>query len=1212
MRRTILLADDDALFRTAVADGLRAAGYEVVVAANGLETLELIREAPPDVILLDLIMPELDGIRVCKLLKRHLQYRAIPVIILTGLGPDGRKAAEGLEAAATVTKQQAEATLQEILNVLHPLETRPPGPHRPPDAAPVMAERRIVGELLAERQHVQALLETLGDGLVELDDKGRVLYVNPAGLGMLARTEEESIGAPGAEILGAANARVLQEGLHRAREGADGGAVRLELSRGGRIIGVTLTALRRPEGPPGALFVLRDLTDISRRARSLQAIRAVAEEITRELDLNVLLGLIQRRAAELVGAVSSTLYLWDEATQILAPAAWHGLGEWVREFRVRLGEGVAGAVAQRRQGMIVNEYRTSPHAHPWFVQHSRMTAAMAEPLLYRGRLVGVIAVNHEGGEGRFTEQDRELLGLFAAQAAIAIENARLYGEAQHRASEIAAIHEAGQAITGSLNLNATLGQIAESARRLSGAERAQIWMVDPADRSLEAAIAVGPGVEAFLGTRLPADGPAASARVVREGRPLSVRDTSDPGSADPALSARLGNRALLAVPLSLRETILGVLTVGYDRPRTFAPTEVDRLAGLAQQAAIAIENARLYGEVKDARDFLQSIAANSTDGIVTTDPGGRLTYVSPGAEGIVGYRAEELLGRPMASLYLGGADEARAIMQRLQAEPRIRNYETALRAKDGRWLEVSMSISLLLDGRGGTVGTLAIARDITERKRAEEELRKLSRAVEQSPTSIIITDTAGRIEYVNPKFTQVTGYTPNEVIGQNPRILKSGETPEEEYRQLWDTITSGNEWRGEFQNRKKDGTLFWEAASISPIKTRHGTITHFLAVKEDITERKRAQEQLRQSERLATMGGLLAGVAHELNNPLAIVMGEASLLAAKAGPGPFADAAKKIMDAAQRCARIVRNFLTLARQRPPEREKVWLNEVVRGAAELLAYPLRVDTVMVTLDLAPDLPYLWADPHQLHQVLVNLITNAHHAMHATPPPRRLTLATRYDPARRRVLLEVADTGPGIAPAVQARIFEPFFTTKPIGQGTGMGLSLCRGIIEGHGGSIRVESLAGGGTVFQVELPAEAAPPPAAMTPPAEAPMPTRGRTILVVEDEALIAELLTDVLSAEGHQVEIAANGTEAVDRLRDRTYDLILSDLRMPEMDGPSFYREVARSRPDLRGRFIFITGDLLSPETREFLEQTGAPSLSKPFAPEVVCRLIQEALRTG
>ena len=126
------------------------------------------------------------------------------------------------------------------------------------------------------------------------------------------------------------------------------------------------------------------------------------------------------------------------------------------------------------------------------------------------------------------------------------------------------------------------------------------------------------------------------------------------------------------------------------------------------------------------------------------------------------------------------------------------------------------------------------------------------------------------------------------------------------------------------------------------------------------------------------------------------------------------------------------------------------------------------------------------------------------------------------------------------------------------------------------------------------------------------MPTRGRTILVVEDEALIAELLTDVLSAEGHQVEIAANGTEAVDRLRDRTYDLILSDLRMPEMDGPSFYREVARSRPDLRGRFIFITGDLLSPETREFLEQTGAPSLSKPFAPEVVCRLIQEALRTG
>jgi CheY-like chemotaxis protein len=290
---------------------------------------------------------------------------------------------------------------------------------------------------------------------------------------------------------------------------------------------------------------------------------------------------------------------------------------------------------------------------------------------------------------------------------------------------------------------------------------------------------------------------------------------------------------------------------------------------------------------------------------------------------------------------------------------------------------------------------------------------------------------------------------------------------------------------------------------------------------------------------------------------------------------------------------------------------VWLNEVVQGAAELLAYPLRVDTVEVTLDLAPDLPFLWADAHQLHQMLVNLITNAHHAMHATPPPRHLTLATRYDPARRRVLLEVADTGPGIEPAVQARIFEPFFTTKPIGQGTGLGLSLCRGIIEGHGGSIRVETLPEGGTVFRVELPVEAPPLAEVKTQPAEAPGPIRGRAILVVEDEVLIAEMLTDVLSAEGHHVEIAANGTEAVGRIRDRTYDLILSDLRMPEMDGPSFYREIARSRPDLRRRFIFITGDLLTPETRDFLEQTGAPSLSKPFAPEVVCRLIQNALQT-
>src|SRR4030095_13711766 len=215
-----------------------------------------------------------------------------------------------------------------------------------------------------------------------------------------------------------------------------------------------------------------------------------------------------------------------------------------------------------------------------------------------------------------------------------------------------------------------------------------------------------------------------------------------------------------------------------------------------------------------------------------------------------------------------------------------------------------------------------------------------------------------------------------------------------------------------------------------------------------------------------------------------------------------ADPVQAIMQAAELCMRIVRNFLTLARQHPPERQNVALNTVIHGAMELLVYGLQVDTITIDWQLAPDLPLLWADPHQLHQVIVNLVTNAHHALRGVPLPRHLTLTTRYDPRGPAVVLEVADTGPGIPPALQARLFEPFFTTKPPGVGTGLGLPLCRGIIEEHGGSISVESQPGQGTVFRVVLPrpAEAGtgrPPGSPDPPPA---VTSIAKTILVVDDE----------------------------------------------------------------------------------------------------------------
>ncbi len=488
--------------------------------------------------------------------------------------------------------------------------------------------------------------------------------------------------------------------------------------------------------------------------------------------------------------------------------------------------------------------------------------------------------------------------------------------------------------------------------------------------------------------------------------------------------------------------------------------------------------------------------------------------------------------------------------------------------------------------------------------------------------AIIVMDEGQRILLFNKGAERIFGCRAEEVLDQPLDLLIPARFVEAHRRHVGDFAAAPEAARlmgerREIVGLRRGGGEFPVEASISKL-TQQGKTT-FTCVLRDITERKRAEEEIRlqreallQREKLATMGELLAGVAHELNNPLSVVTGQAALLRQIAGEGPVAVRAEKISHAAERCARIVRNFLALARQRPPQRQRTQLNRVIRESVELLGYPLRVDNVEVSFDLADDLPVLWADPHQLQQVVVNLVTNAHHAMRETPPPRRLTLTSRFDPGQGQVSLEVADTGPGIPPAIRDRIFEPFFTTKPPGQGTGLGLSLCQGIVESHGGTIGVESEAGQGALFRVELPAGDVPAFAAEDREGEDLPPIRDRAVLVVDDEPEVAGVLADLLSADGHQVETAADGTVALDKLGDRRYDLIISDVKMPVLDGPGLYREIERRHSRLVRRFIFVTGDTLGPETRKLIEQTGTLCVSKPFVLDEVRRVVQRALRLG
>lgn len=382
----------------------------------------------------------------------------------------------------------------------------------------------------------------------------------------------------------------------------------------------------------------------------------------------------------------------------------------------------------------------------------------------------------------------------------------------------------------------------------------------------------------------------------------------------------------------------------------------------------------------------------------------------------------------------------------------------------------------------------------------------------------------------------------------------------------------------------------------------------------DVSDRKHAQEELirqrealYQNEKMAMFGSLLAGVAHELNNPLSVVIGQTVLLQQTVSDPSVINRAERIRNATERCARIVRMFLAMARQRHADPKPVKINSVVQMAVELLAFQLRSANIIVELDLADDLPFVTADADQIHQVLTNLIVNAQQALIALDKRRHIRIATRLDGRTRQVLLCVADNGPGIPEEIRKRIFDPFFTTKPVGEGTGIGLSLCASVVRAHGGHIDVSESPEGGAVFTIALPLGAA----SVSVPDEikpngAPA---GLRILIVDDEFEIVNMLNEILRGEGHEADVAADGREALQRALAVRYDLILSDMRMPVLDGPGLYEALKHHRPEMVDRLAFITGDTLSAEIQVFLSQTSAICLEKPFLPDDVLRLVSRAM---
>ena len=498
--------------------------------------------------------------------------------------------------------------------------------------------------------------------------------------------------------------------------------------------------------------------------------------------------------------------------------------------------------------------------------------------------------------------------------------------------------------------------------------------------------------------------------------------------------------------------------------------------------------------------------------------------------------------------------------------------------KDGSAKDISVVGAVITNLQVG------IFTDISIRTKAKEDLRRLNIAIEQAAEGVIITDPEGVIQYVNPAFERITGYSRTEAIGRTPSLFKSGLHEPAFYEELWNTIKGGRVWTGRLTNRRKDGVLIQEDAIICPLLDSAGRLTGYVSLKRDVTELVRIEAQFRQVQKMEAIGTLAGGIAHDFNNILSAILGYTDMALADSQMGERSKGyLRQVYGAGERAAGLVNQILSFSRQSDEKPRPMMVSPIAKEALKLLRASLP-STIDIQLDIQADSDTVLAEPTQIHQILMNLCTNAAHAMHGRKGELRVALAAaRVDsqdalvaghrlPQGEYLKLTVSDTGDGIAPAILSRIFDPFFTTKKPGEGTGMGLAVVYGIVKGCGGAITVESELGKGTSFHVYLPLLAG-EKGEWEAKAKIPIVGGNERLLLVDDEADLVQLGNEALSAFGYQVVGKTSSVEALALFREKPhdFDLVITDMTMPGLTGVELAGECLRIRPDIP--IILCTG---------------------------------------
>ena len=986
-----------------------------------------------------------------------------------------------------------------------------------------------------------------------------------------------------------------------------------------------------------ALENARLYADAERRRHEAETLAEIGRAFTQTLDPGVIAQTIADRVTALLELRTAVFFeILPDSGDLRALAVSGALAPGFKDLVFPRASGLAGLAVRERRVVTSSDLLGDPRIILTPEARSRVEAGgirsgLSAPFIVGDELIGVLSLGDAAGRV-FSESDVRSVEAIGDQAALALQNARLFRDAERRRREAEVMAELAQVISASLDLDVVLQRIADGAKDLVGSDLAGIALREPGSDALNFRYRVGPR----HGPGEPAPvmpGTGIAGQVLLTGRPLRTDDyAADPRFAKHVQAAEKDEIVTAAgVPITMDDRVEGVLCLANRSLRPFTDRDESLLLRLADEAAMAIKNAQLFARQLESERRYRSLFENATDPIATFALDGTFTSVNPAVEQLTGYTRQELLGRhfselarPDSAAYL--TDRGRRARAGEKVPPVV---EAVVVPKDGREVIVEGRFSQIRDAEGRLTGWQVIYRDLTERKRAERALRaseeRYRTLVEGSLQGILIHRNFVTV-FANSALATMLGYaSAREMIGIDARCwIAPDEVPRLEAVTARRTGEALAPARHEVQGMRKDGSPIWADVQVSLI-TWDGEPAVQAAVS-DITERRRAEEtlrqqegQLRQAQKMEAVGQLAGGIAHDFNNLLTVITGRGELLLRRL---PSEDPARRdielIKKTGERAAVLTRQLLAFSRKQVLQPRLLDLNQVVAGVAQMLQRLIGEHIDLVTA-LDPDLGRVRADPAQVEQIIVNLAVNARDAM---PQGGRLRIETANveldeafvaaspgASAGAHAMLAVSDTGQGMTPEVQAHVFEPFFTTKEVGKGTGLGLATVYGIVKQHEGYITVESVAGAGTTLRIYLRRVEEPIERVEAGPRHPDLPPASETVLLVEDETDLRALATEILGGAGYAVLAAGGPVEAMERARRHTgpIHLLLTDVVMPEMSGRDLATRLTPAHPEMK--VLYMSGYTADAIAHHGVLDPGTALLQKPFTPDALTRKVREIL---